>query len=300
MGLIHKSALLSLLRLRLEQERTADWQTLHIRDREWYLQQHERGQWGQLRAWFECFGERDGEPFSLLSPIISAIGLITGFLLIAGLLEFHTFERINLLLLLLFAVIIPLLVWVIGLIISADNTPLLSLIKRRLPPWPGGPTASSTLQPLLRQTAVLLGQQFSLLFASAMVLGMLLYILLTDLAFGWSSTLDLSPDSLLAVTSIIAWPWQWLWPDATPTLTLIEQTQFFRSAPMAVNDAACAWPVVAIPADVSSDLSVTAASTELWLPLPQTESNAEKASRQRCPDRRAVATHDNGGGKSGG
>ncbi|MEJ1338242.1 MAG: DUF2868 domain-containing protein [Candidatus Sedimenticola sp. (ex Thyasira tokunagai)] len=238
MGLIHKSALLSLLRLRLEQERTADWQTLHIRDREWYLEQHESGQWGQLRGWLEYFGERDGEPFSLLSSIISAIGLITGFLLIAGLLEFHTFERINLLLLLLFAVIIPLLVWVIGLMLSTDSAPLLPLIKRRLPQWPGGPTAGSTLQPLLRQTALLLGQQFSLLFAIGMVLGMLLYILLTDLAFGWSSTLDLSPDSLLAVTSIIAWPWQWLWPDAAPTLTLIEQTQYFRSAPMAVNDAA--------------------------------------------------------------
>ena len=230
MGIYQKSTLLSLLRKRLEQDRTKDWQSLHVRDRGWYLKQPVKTRWPLQRAWLSAFGEIDTGPLPLLLLIINVTGLIAGFSLIAGLVEFQTLERINLLWFLLLALLLPVLWWITGLMIAgrSNRFPLQSIFQHRLPQWMDNPT----LYPLLRRTAMLVSQQFSLLFAIGMILALLLYILVTDLAFGWSSTLDLSPQMLLHITDVISWPWQQLWPEAVPTLALIEQTHYYRSAPM--------------------------------------------------------------------
>jgi hypothetical protein len=50
----------------------------------------------------------------------------------------------------------------------------------------------------------------------------------TDLAFGWSTTLAIPAERLLALTTAIATPWRALLPEAVPTQALIEATRFFR------------------------------------------------------------------------
>jgi hypothetical protein len=52
----------------------------------------------------------------------------------------------------------------------------------------------------------------------------------TDLAFGWSTTLAVDPGALHRLTNALSLPWSGLWPDAVPSATLIEATQYFRGA----------------------------------------------------------------------
>lgn len=58
-------------------------------------------------------------------------------------------------------------------------------------------------------------------------------IAFTDLAFGWSTTLQVSSSEAARITDALSTPWQELWPAAVPSLELIETSRFFRltSAP---------------------------------------------------------------------
>jgi len=72
-------------------------------------------------------------------------------------------------------------------------------------------------------------------------------ITLTDLAFGWSTTLQLSGTDLLRITDTLSAPWRSLWPDAVPDARLIEESRFFRlvsTPPTSVPAAALTgwWP----------------------------------------------------------
>lgn len=229
MGIYKKSALLSLLRLRLEKDRGADWQALQTRDRDWYVLQTAKTRWALVSRWLKQFAAAPPPAAGLLSLTLSIVGFGFGFVLIAGLLEFRSLERINLLWFVLLAVVMPVLLWLAAVLVSAGrgSFPLLALLRHRAPEWMDNPS----LFPLLRQTAVVLSQQVSLCFASGMLVAFLLYLLVTDLAFGWSSTLEISAASLHALAAVIAWPWQTLWPGAVPDLTLVEQTRFYRAAP---------------------------------------------------------------------
>ena len=75
----------------------------------------------------------------------------------------------------------------------------------------------------------------------------------TDLAFAWSTTLQVEAQGLQRFCAALALPWRAWWPEAVPSLELIEATQYFRldaayvDAPpgMRARDAAAAggwWP----------------------------------------------------------
>lgn len=230
-----KSLLLILLRRQLEEERGIDWQTLHRRDRRWALEQPTQSPWRLIRAWLQQRTTLTGGG-TLFVFFSSALAFVIGFSLMAGLLAYQPFQRINLLWLLLLGVLLPFLWWLLALLFSAAQVPfpLRSLYEHRLP---GGPVPAA-LRPLLKQTVVVLGQQLSLLFALGMLLAFLLYLLVTDLAFGWSSTLDLASGTIHRLTGLLAWPWRTLWPAAVPSIELVEQTHYFRAAPLAAGDPA--------------------------------------------------------------
>jgi len=72
------------------------------------------------------------------------------------------------------------------------------------------------------------GQWFSVgYFVGVLVLAWLL-VVFTDLAFGWSTTLNVQPASVHAWFHFLTIPWRdWL-PIAVPTLDLVEASRFFR------------------------------------------------------------------------
>lgn len=78
-------------------------------------------------------------------------------------------------------------------------------------------------------------QWFALWFQLTALTASLGLVVFTDLAFGWSTTLTSGDPAVDAqrvhrVTTAIAAPWSWLAPTAQPSLTLIEESRFFRAA----------------------------------------------------------------------
>jgi hypothetical protein len=59
---------------------------------------------------------------------------------------------------------------------------------------------------------------------------LLMMIVVQDLAFGWSTTLDTAASGYHNLVNTLATPWSWLWPAAGPSLELVEATRFFRAA----------------------------------------------------------------------
>lgn len=93
----------------------------------------------------------------------------------------------------------------------------------------------------VRRWALLLGSQtFAVAFNVGALAACLFLVSFTDLAFGWSTTLEVDARSAKRVTDALALPWAALVPDAVPTLALIETTQYFRGGTHAADPAATA------------------------------------------------------------
>lgn len=73
-----------------------------------------------------------------------------------------------------------------------------------------------------------LTQAFAIAFNLGALLRCLQLIAFSDLAFCWSTTLDLEPGRLHAMTEALALPWRAWLPAARPTLELVELTRYSR------------------------------------------------------------------------
>lgn len=71
-------------------------------------------------------------------------------------------------------------------------------------------------------------QVFAVAFNVGALAGCLYLVVFSDLAFTWSTTLNLDPNRMHRLTRFIAAPWAWLLPQASPSLHLIEATRYFR------------------------------------------------------------------------
>jgi len=207
-------------------DRGADWQTLQRRDRAWFLQQTEHGRWRLAEAWLEQFGTLPRSGILHAPAFLVLVGWLLGVALMSGLLEFQAEQRINLWWWLLLVVYVPAFWWLLGLWLGRPGSEgyWSRGLRNRLP----GDWRKSLDTPLLRLSARALAQRFALAFAVGMTVGFLFYLVLTDLAFGWSSTLDVTSEAVHKATWLISYPWHGLWPEAVPSATLIEQTRFFR------------------------------------------------------------------------
>ena len=70
-----------------------------------------------------------------------------------------------------------------------------------------------------------------------------LLVTFTDLAFRWSTTLDLDSQVVTRIVHAIAWPWHTFVPSAVPSAELIAESQFFRldAGALASGRALAAW-----------------------------------------------------------
>lgn len=71
-------------------------------------------------------------------------------------------------------------------------------------------------------------QRISLLFSIGLVLALMFVVVVKDIAFGWSTTLDISATSFHSFVSNIAIFWRDIVPSAVPSLELVEMSQYFR------------------------------------------------------------------------
>jgi hypothetical protein len=88
---------------------------------------------------------------------------------------------------------------------------------------------SLSIDPLLSNWMVIKRSQFiALFFSMGLVLSLLFVIITKDIAFAWSTTLQMTPESFYAIVHLIALPWEWCFPETIPSLALIEQSHYFR------------------------------------------------------------------------
>jgi hypothetical protein len=71
-------------------------------------------------------------------------------------------------------------------------------------------------------------QTAAVMFNLAALITAIMLVTFSDLAFGWSTTLDAEPAAVSRIVQSIAWPWASFAPLAVPNAELVEQSQFFR------------------------------------------------------------------------
>ena len=79
---------------------------------------------------------------------------------------------------------------------------------------------------LLRWLLLRAAQTFGVAFNLAALAGCLYRIVFSDVAFGWSTTLQFDAPAFHAVVKALSTPWSWLFSHAVPSLSLVEATQY--------------------------------------------------------------------------
>ena len=163
-----------------------------------------------------------------IGSIISAIlGLIVGF----GLLNYSGDEPINILYFLLFTLFLPLIFGIATIVFALFNksVTLPSVILSKIIEYFVAKDLKVDSK-LLKWFNLRLGALFSLIFSIAILVAFLITISFEDIAFGWSSTIDISPESFYNFVKVVSLPWSHFLPDFVPTLSLVENSHIYRWA----------------------------------------------------------------------
>lgn len=225
---------------------------LHRRDRRFALDCRDRGQSPGPKLWLGHV-RRLRPPSPANDPLrqwrhlttgFALAGLVTGVLAMLGLLFYDGGQRINLTVILAFVLFQGLLAAITTVQAFAGWQPWRWLQMKLFRGSPA--SALKPLQPILMARAAHTG---GLVFGLAGLFTLLVLVVVQDLAFGWSTTLDTGSDSYYQLLSALATPWQNLWPAAFPDRELVDATRFFRSGNGGPADPAIWgrwWPFVAM------------------------------------------------------
>ncbi|RLA71129.1 MAG: DUF2868 domain-containing protein, partial [Epsilonproteobacteria bacterium] len=71
-------------------------------------------------------------------------------------------------------------------------------------------------------------QEFALAFSLGLFLALMGIVASQDIAFSWSTTLQVTPEAFHQFILMLALPWEAVLPQAVPSLELIEQSHYFR------------------------------------------------------------------------
>lgn len=221
-----------------------------------------------LRAWLEAAPspalrariDRVRRALALAAWLWLGVGVFVGWSTAAALLQIEVHAgRINVVLCLGLLVVAPLLLGLIGVVAWLVSNRDVGRFDAAPASGPGGvrgwlfgrgtrallpATLRDDLEVLLGRVAatdrrvgrarraLVFGwsQRFGLAFSSGALLATLTLVVFTDLAFGWSTTLDVDAASVHRLTRAWAAPWAWLWPEAAPSFDLVETTRHFRVA----------------------------------------------------------------------
>ncbi|SFZ97632.1 hypothetical protein MNB_SV-5-596 [hydrothermal vent metagenome] len=71
-------------------------------------------------------------------------------------------------------------------------------------------------------------QVMALFFSFGLLLSLLAMVATKDIAFAWSTTLDISPETFHSMLGSISFAWKDIFPWAVPSLELIQNSQYYR------------------------------------------------------------------------
>ena len=224
----------------------------------------------QVRGWLHYVGipgaKRNGQQgaqlYHVLCLLLIVAGLATGWGLTRAVLYYDGARPINIvnaLGLLVLPQILLLLFW------------LLATVPKKLPLFSGLQSALRVLNPgrLARHAARLFPQQsrgslaiiwdpenaaalapaarwlfsfWSQLFSFSFNIGVLLaafyLIFFSDLAFAWSTTLNISNAAFQRALDTLSWPWAAIYPESVPTAELVESSRYYRLEEGSLGDRA--------------------------------------------------------------
>ena len=204
----------------------------------------------QLLAWVEKHKESLKKP--LLSETFSsylyrvnftlvliafALGLLAG----VGLLSYSGHEPVNVIYFIAIVIFFPLFTMLLTLLAMLRANSSESVLVHLSPAFwmekilgllPGNvqeQIKALQINPLLANWMIIRRSQIIVLFFSFGLLLALLGVIVTrDIAFAWSTTLHISPETFHQFLHTLASPWREIVPAAVPSLELIEQSQYFR------------------------------------------------------------------------
>lgn len=197
----------------------------------------------QVLAWRRVRDPGPGAGHAAANAVRAAClvaGAIAGAATAAGAFFYDGGGRVNVLLVLALFVALPLATIALFAVAAATRHGLrgfsaghLGAAAARVLPWAGARDlarlASGGAGPGVAKW-LLLGwsQWLGLGFGAGAVAAALALVLFTDLAFGWSTTLDLAPARVRELCAALALPWRDLLPGAVPDAALVEASRYFR------------------------------------------------------------------------
>lgn len=231
---------------RRDQQHTPDF--LHRRDRRLALAREQDGAPPpDAAAWLGAVDAPGAgaalRPWRRARAALTLAGAVLGILTMLGVLYVDGQGRINVTLILALALLQLLL---------ALATTAQALSGRR--PWGRLLSRDTDVDtPVLRQLHPQLAARAAhgagLAFAVTALLTLLVQVLVRDLAFGWSTTLQTSAPAYHALVEQLARPWRGWLPTAVPGLELVEQSRYFRlgnEAPSDPERLGAWWPFLAM------------------------------------------------------
>ncbi len=231
---------------------------------------HEKDEWFKINQWYHEQADKDikdrAKKYSSYLSVFSTVATIIFFLVGIGiggvLFKYDGTNPINVLPILLFFVCIPFILLVISITVVNWNR-LINLLKLRLnitsiaeEGWRGILRISSYFKKgeypyhinniyeqnkrIVNNYFKILIQKSSLAYIMGACIVIFIKIITTDLAFSWSSTLNMSSNHMYHMTEIISTPWQDIMPTAVIEYEMIEKTRHYRATGETIPEGATA------------------------------------------------------------
>ncbi|MEA3434462.1 MAG: DUF2868 domain-containing protein [Campylobacterota bacterium] len=204
----------------------------------------------QLTSWSEIQTPNLKKP--LLSDTFSAylysmtltlviIAFFLGFFSGIGLLSYSGHEPVNVIYFMAMVVLLPLFTMTLTLFsmfrANASQSLLVHIspafwmekMLRFLPKNVQSSLQELKVNPLLSNWLIIKRSQLlALMFSLGLLVALLGMVITKDIAFAWSTTLQVSPSEFHSLLHTLAFAWRDIFPWAVPSVDLIEQSQYFR------------------------------------------------------------------------
>ncbi len=181
------------------------------------------------------------EYLASLNSIVGLISFILGFFVGVGLLSYSGHSPVNIIYYLLVAVALPIFSMLIALLSLFTRGKVSNFFTLLFPlHWIDRIVNYIALKKRLETLEIPFSfefskiffiervQLFSLVFSIGLFISLIVMVVATDIAFGWSTTLQISVDAFHQVISYIGIWWAKLFPSAIPSLELIDISHYYR------------------------------------------------------------------------
>jgi hypothetical protein len=257
----------------LESDRLTPHAQRSGRDRAVGLTQGSRDPLQRVRGWWRAVGP-DGEGAGArldrmrgaVTAVMGLLGAVLGTSVALAALQYDGSQPVNVVRLIALLVVVPTLFLVVSLLLLPGRVALLRGVQDFIAPLNPGALAVAVFRRLARGSPELervfdwrAGRSSAARFAKwqlmcwsqvaavgfnvGALVTVVLLVTFTDLAFRWSTTLEVDAQAVTRVVQAIAWPWHALVPSAVPSAALVEESQYFRldNGALASGRALTAW-----------------------------------------------------------